>query len=162
MTFRSTSTRLAGVALVLAAVACQPKPAVVDPADPTIVATIDSLMVVGFTGAAAANAEQALSITTQDSSFTFLTGDLMLTGYDRVLPAFKETYGGLKSQHTEAFQKRIRVLTPDVAVFSAVGEGSYTDKANFTSPPVGMGSTVIFVKRDGVWRAVHFHQSIAK
>jgi len=43
-----------------------------------------------------------------------------------------------------------------------VGEGSYTDKANFTSPPVGMGSTVIFVKRDGVWRAVHFHQSIAK
>jgi uncharacterized protein (TIGR02246 family) len=156
------STRLAGAAFAFAAVACQPKPAEVDPNDPAIVAAIDSTVRTAMAGAGAVNAEQALSITTQDSNFTFLTGDLMLTGYDRILPAFSKTYGGLKSQHTEILEKRIRVLAPDVAVFSAVGEGTYTDKANFTSEPVGLGATVIFVKRDGVWRAVHFHQSIAK
>jgi hypothetical protein len=43
----------------------------------------------------------------------------------------------------------------------AVGEGTYTDKAGWTSPPVGLGLTVVFVREHGVWQAQHIHQSIA-
>jgi uncharacterized protein (TIGR02246 family) len=151
---------LAALAILLAA--CQPKQAAVNPDDPAIVATIDSAIQAAMAGAAGVNAEQALSITTRDSEFTFLTGDVMLTDYERILPAFRKTYGGLSSQRTDILERRIRVLAPDIAVFSAVGEGTYTDKAGFTSEPVGIGATIIFVKRDGVWRAVHIHQSIAR
>jgi len=162
MSFRSTSSRLAGATLVLVAVACQPKPAVVDPEDPTIVAIIDSLLNISVGGATSANAEQALSVTTKDQDFTFVTGDLMLAGYDKILPRFKDTYAMLQKQTSEVITKRIRVLSPDVAVVTAITEGTYTDKAGFTSEPVGLGYTIIFVRRNGEWRAVHFHQSVAK
>jgi uncharacterized protein (TIGR02246 family) len=162
MTVRSVPTRLAAAAVALGILACQPKPATVDPEDPTIVAQIDSIVKVAMTGASAANAEQALSITTKDNDFTFITGDLMLVGYDSILPRFKDTYSMLQKQTSEVISKRIRVLSPDVAVVTAITEGTYTDKAGFTSEPVGLGSTIIFVRRNGEWRAVHFHQSIAK
>jgi hypothetical protein len=55
----------------------------------------------------------------------------------------------------------VRLLSPDVAVVMAVGEGTYTDKAGWTSAPVGMGTTIIFLRENGVWRARHAHQSIA-
>jgi len=162
MTFRSTSNRLAGAVLVFAAVACQPKPAMVDPQDPVIVAAIDSILNVAIAGATSANAEQALSVTTKDQDFTFVTGDLMLVGYDGILNRFRDTYSMLQKQSSEVITKRIRVLSPDVAVVTAITEGTYTDKAGFTSEPVGLGSTIIFVRRNGEWRAVHFHQSVAK
>ncbi|MFI5078690.1 MAG: nuclear transport factor 2 family protein [Vicinamibacteria bacterium] len=43
----------------------------------------------------------------------------------------------------------------------ATGEGTYTDKAGWTSEPVGLALTIVFVRQNGVWRAVHAHQSIA-
>jgi hypothetical protein len=49
-----------------------------------------------------------------------------------------------------------------VAVFTGTSEGTYTDKAGWTSDLVGLGHTIIFVREDGKWRAVHAHQSIAK
>ena len=162
MTVRSVPTRLAAAAVALGILACQPKPAAVDPEDPTIVAQIDSIVKVAMTGASAANAEQALSITTKDKDFTFITGDLMLVGYDSILPRFKDTYSMLQKQTSEIVERRVRVLSPDVAVVTAITEGTYTDKAGFTSEPVGLGSTIIFVRRNGEWRAVHFHQSVAK
>lgn len=162
MNAASRFRRAAALALCAITIGCQPKAVAVDPEDPAIIAAIDSTIQAAMAGAASANAEQALSITTRDSEFTFLTGDILLTGYDNILPAFRKTYSGLASQHTEILQKRIRVLAPDVAVFSSVGEGTYTDKAGFTSEPVGLGATIIFVKRNGAWQAVHFHQSVAK
>jgi len=48
-----------------------------------------------------------------------------------------------------------------VAVFSAVGEGTYTDLAGWTSEPVGLGLTIIFVLEDGRWVGRVVHQSIA-
>jgi len=162
MPFHSALSRSAAVALVFTAVGCQPKTAVVNPEDPAIVAAIDSILNVAMAGATSANAEQALSVTTKDQDFTFVTGDLMLVGYDGILNRFRDTYSMLQKQSSEIITKRIRVLSPDVAVVTAITEGTYTDKAGFTSEPVGLGSTIIFVRRNGEWRAVHFHQSVAK
>jgi uncharacterized protein (TIGR02246 family) len=154
--------RLAAAALALSALACQPRPASFDPEDPAIVAQINAAVTRAMEGAAAVDAEKALSVTTRDKDFTFVTGDLMLVGYDEILPRFRDTYSTLQKQSSEIISKRVRLLSPDVAVVTAITEGTYTDKAGFTSEPVGLGSTIIFVRRNGEWRAVHFHQSVAK
>lgn len=153
---------LAAAALAISSLACQPRPAAFNPDDPAAIAEIEAAWKQAMDGAAAVDAEKALSVTTKEKDFTFVTGDLMLAGYDEVLPRFKETYSGLEKQTAEVSAKRIRLISPDVALLTAVGEGTYTDKAGFTSEPVGMGATVVFVRKDGAWRAVHFHQSIAK
>lgn len=162
MSIARSTIRLAGAVLALSALACQPKPVAFNPEDPAVVAQIDAALRQAMEGAAAVDAEKALAVTTKDKDFTFITGDVMLVGYENVLPRFKDTYSTLEKQHTEITTSRVRLLSPDVAVLTAVGEGTYTDKAGFTSEPVGLGATIIFLRRDGEWRAVHFHQSIAK
>jgi uncharacterized protein (TIGR02246 family) len=162
MTVTNAPLRLAAAALALTALACQPKPVTFDPADPAVTAQIQTALKQAMEGAAAVDAEKALAITTKNEDFTFLTGDVMLVGYDAALPRFKETYAMLQKQQTEVLSSRVRLLSPDVAVLTAVGEGTYTDKAGFTSEPVGLGATLIFVRKNGEWRVAHFHQSVAK
>lgn len=162
MTVENAPFRLLAVALTLTALGCQPKSIAFDPEDPGVTAQIESSLKQAMEGAAAVDAEKALAVTTRDKDFTFLTGDVMLVGYDDALPRFKKTYAKLQKQHTEILLSRVRLLSPDVALVTAVGEGTYTDTAGFTSEPVGLGATIVFVRRNGEWRAVHFHQSVAK
>jgi uncharacterized protein (TIGR02246 family) len=162
MSFASSAVRFSAAVLALSALACQPKPVAFNPEDPAVAAQIEAAMRQAMEGAAAVDAEKALAVTTKDKDFTFITGDLMLVGYDDILPRFRETYSTLEKQHTEITTKKVRLLSPDVALLTAVGEGTYTDKAGFTSEPVGLGATIVFVRKDGEWRAVHFHQSVAK
>jgi uncharacterized protein (TIGR02246 family) len=142
--------------------ACQSRPETVNPDDPGIVAAVEAALDQAVAAAQRADAEGVLSASTRDDSFTFITGDVMLTGYDEALAAFRQTYALLQGQTNDIIQKRTRVLTPDVVLVSAVSEGTYTDKAGFTSPPVGLGSTAVFVRRNGEWRVIHYHQSVAR
>jgi uncharacterized protein (TIGR02246 family) len=162
MSLRAFVLRAAVVGAVLGSAACQSPPATVNPEDPQIVAAVNTILDQAVAAAAAVNAEKVLSFTTMDDDFTFITGDTMLTGYSQALPAFRETYAMLQGQTNEVVERRTRVLAPDVVLVSAVSQGTYTDKAGFTSDPVGLGSTIIFVKRNGEWRVIHFHQSVAK
>lgn len=150
------------VGVLTAAGACAPAPAAFDPLDPVAIAQIDSTLQAAMVGARAANAEQVLSSAVQGDEFSFVTGDVMLTGFDNVLATFRNTYSGIENQTQEVLESRIRLVAPDVAIWAAVGEGQYTDKAGFTSDPVGLGSSVVLVRRNGVWQVVHFHQSIAR
>ena len=154
--------RSAAAALVIASLGCHSAPAPVNPDDPDIVAAIEKATAVAIEGAVAADAEKALSVTTKDADFTFITGDTMITGYDNALATFRDTYSMLEKQTNEVISSRVRVLAPDVALVTAVTRGTYTDKAGFTSEPLGLGSTIVFVRRNGEWRAVHYHQSVAK
>jgi uncharacterized protein (TIGR02246 family) len=151
---------LAGVALA----ACRPSARAVDPEDPAITAIIDSLVNVALDGAARADAErvfQAAGGSGSDDDVSFMTGDVLLTGAQPIRQRFRETYAGLQHQEQTITEKRIRILSPDVAIACLVGEGTYTDKAGWTSDPVGLGMTLVFVKQDGHWRIRHAHQSIA-
>lgn len=141
--------------------ACRPSAAGVDPNDPAITATIDSLARVALDGAARVDADRVLEPAGGGGEVSFITGDLLLTGLEPLRERFRATYAGLQRQQQTFAQKRVRVLTPDVAIAYAVGEGAYTDKAGTTSEPVGMGITLVFVKEHGQWRIRHIHQSIA-
>ena len=162
MLIYSSLGRISVVAALVVASACRSQPAAVNPTDPEIVSAVESILDKTVAAANAADAEGVLSASTKDDTFTFITDDTMLTGYDEALAAFRTTYGLLQGQAHQIIEKRTRVLSPDVVLVSAVSEGTYTDKAGFTSPLVGLGSTAVFVRRDGEWRVIHFHQSVSE
>jgi uncharacterized protein (TIGR02246 family) len=147
-------------ACVVLSAACAPAPDF-DPDDPAVLAAIDSIVQATMEGSRAADADRVLAMAEGGSDFTFITGDLLLTGLEGIRESFEDTYEGVESQSQTILEKRVRLLTPDVAVLTAVSEGTYTDIAGWTSEPVGMGHTIVFVRENGQWRARHAHQSIA-
>jgi uncharacterized protein (TIGR02246 family) len=148
--------------LVVAGAACRSQPATVNPSDPEIVTAVEAILDKAVAASAAVNADDVLAASTRDDTFSFITGDRMLVGYDDTLAAFRKTYALLQGQTHQIIERRTRVLSPDVVLVTAVSEGTYTDNAGFTSPPVGLGSTAVFVRRGPDWRVIHFHQSVAK
>lgn len=131
-----------------------------DPEDPEVVAVIDSLLNLTVEAAGRVDPEGVLVAMGGGEEFTLLVGNVMLKGLDNVQQAFADTYDGLQGQQHTMYETRVRLLSPDVAVFSAVGEGTYTDKSGWTSEPVGLGITVIFVREDGRWVGRYVHQSV--
>ena len=150
------------VAALVTAAACRSQPAAVNSSDSEIVATVEAILDKAVDAAEAIDAEGVLSASTRDDTFTFITGDRMFKGYDETLAAFRETYALLQGQTNHTIEKRTRVLSPDIVLVSEVSEGTYTDKAGFTFPPVGIGSTAVFVRRGAEWRVIHYHQSVVK
>jgi uncharacterized protein (TIGR02246 family) len=155
------TTAVAVAAVLLAGTGCQPAAAPFNPDDPAVVATIDSILKAAMEGSATANADKVLAMADGGTDFTFITGDVLLSGFEPIREAFRTTFAGIKRQDQVLDQMKVRLLGPDVALLTAVGEGTYTDLAGWTSPPVGLGITVVFVREHGQWRARHAHQSIA-
>jgi uncharacterized protein (TIGR02246 family) len=130
-----------------------------NPEDPAVIAEIDSRLLATMDGAAKVDAQQVVAAVSDDA--TFVTGDVMLSGLANIRTQFADTYSAMASQAHTIRDKRVRILSPDVALVTVTGEGTYTDKAGWTSEPVGLALTIVYVRRDGAWRAVHAHQSIA-
>ncbi len=132
-----------------------------DPNDPAVMAVIDSLMNNALQASREVDPVKVLESMGTGENFTLVTGDVMLRGSEAVAAAFAETYDGLLRQNSTLEQSYTRLLTPDVAVFSAVAEGTYTDLAGWTSEPECLGLTDVFVREDGRWVGRVVHQSIA-
>jgi uncharacterized protein (TIGR02246 family) len=154
------SPGVAGACVLLLA-GCQPKPVPFNPVDPVALAQIDSLMQPVLDGAQNADADKVMSFADAQGDFTFVSGDMMLSGVPQIREDFRATYANVAHQDHKIISRRIRLLTPDVALYTVVGEGTYTDKAGWTSPPVGLGLTVVLVKKNGKWVGEHAHQSVA-
>jgi uncharacterized protein (TIGR02246 family) len=133
-----------------------------DPEDPAAVAAIDSIMQEAMVGAREVDADRVLAMAEGGRDLTFITGEVLLSGLDTIRAAFEDTYAGLARQDQTVLEKRIRLLTPDVALVTTIGEGTYTDRAGWTSEPAGIGLSIVFVRENGVWRARHAHQSIVR
>lgn len=148
---------LAMIAFAALTGACQP--AGFDPDDPTIVEAIDSIVAETMEGAREVDADRVLAMAEGDGELTFITGDVMVSGLELLRESFSATYAGLESQEMELIEKRVRILSPDVAIVLAISEGNYTDKDGWTSEPIRIGQTIVFVRENGQWRARHAHQS---
>ncbi|NNK49200.1 MAG: SgcJ/EcaC family oxidoreductase [Gemmatimonadetes bacterium] len=147
----------AGAALLAS---CQPS-VEFDPDDPAIVATLEAIVDEAMEGSRNVDADRVLAMAEGEGELTFITGDVMLSGLDYIRESFQDTYAGLERQSNTIVEKRVRILSPNVAILIATSEGTYTDKAGWTSELVGMGHTIVFVREDGDWRVRHAHQSIA-
>jgi uncharacterized protein (TIGR02246 family) len=146
---------------VLVLAACTQTAAEFDPQDPVVIAQIDSIVQSAMEGAREADADRVLAMAEGQEDLTFITGDVMLIGLETIRAAFENTYETVQSQSQTVIDENVRLVTPDVVIVAAVSEGTYTDIAGWTSEPVGMGHTIVFVRRNGQWRAVHAHQSVA-
>ena len=156
-----TSAAVAVVFLVALSWACAPQVSrSFDPNDPEVVAVIDSMIALTVEAAARVDPVGVLAAMGGGDDFTLVTGNVMLTGLGNVQEAIADTYDGLLEQRHTIYETRTRLLSSDVAVFSAVGEGVYTDQAGWTSEPVGLGFTIVFVRENGRWVGRHFHQSV--
>ena len=155
---RIPAVLVVGLAILLAS--C--RPASFDPEDPETLAAIDSIMQSVMAGAAAADVDRVLAPAEGEGELTFITGEVMLSGLETIRARFEDSYAAIQSQQQNVLEKRVRLLSPDVAVVMAVGEGTYTDNAGWTSEPVGIGTTIVFVREDGQWRIRHAHQSIVR
>ena len=158
----SRMLRAALVMFALVPVSCQPSAGTGDPNDPAITAVIDSLLAIVMDGAARVDADRVLEPAGGSGELTFVTGDVVLSGLETIRERFRETYSGLLRQDQTLIEKRIRILSPNVALAILVGEGTYTDKAGWTSEPVGIGTTIVFVKENDRWQIQHAHQSILR
>lgn len=145
--------------------ACSPAPAPVasapafNPDDPTVVAAIDSMIAAARDAADDADADRALAALNAVDEVTFLTGGVLLTGKAYISNAFKETYADIRRQKHIPIARKVRLLAPDVALFEGLARGTYQTKTGEISDPVAVGTTALFVRKDGQWRLVHFHQS---
>lgn len=157
---RTAALALTGILFLASCKAPPPPP--FNPDDPAIRAAIESRLQTMFEGAAAVDAGKVLESAEGPGELTFLTGDTLLRGIDTIRARFNETYAGLARQDQTVVEKQVRVLSPDVVLVMAVAEGTYTDKAGWTSEPVGIGLTLVFVRENGLWQVRHAHQSIVR
>ena len=151
---------VATLAGVLSLAACQ-QPVEFDPDDPETIAAIEAVLSEAMEGARNVDADRVLAAAEGEGELTLITGDVMLGGVVYIRETFRQTYDGLVGQDQTVLASRVRVLSPDVAIVIAVSEGTYTDKAGWTSDPVGMGHTLVLVRESGDWKIRHAHQSIA-
>ena len=156
---------LVSALLVGSCKAAAPAPAAAPPAfnpdDPAVIAVLDSMVSLARAGADAVNAEETMRPLNAEDNLTFMTGDVLIAGKGEILKAFQQTYATIKAQRHVPVGRQVRMITPDVAVYSAVGRGTFQDLSGAISDPVGLGTTAIFVRRDGAWHLAHFHQSVA-
>jgi len=158
---RVFSIAVAGFLVSLAA--CSPPSSQsFDPDDPAVAAAIESLMAEAVEAADAVDPIGVLEPLGASEELTLITGDVMLTGRQVIQEAFADTYDGLLEQNHTVLERRTRLLSPDVALYTAIAEGTYTDQAGWISEPVGLAFSVIFVRENGGWVARHVHQSIAQ
>ena len=106
MSLRSCSTRLLVLAALVMAAACRSQAAAVNPNDPEIVAAVETILDKAVAAAAAVDPAGALSATTRDDTFTFITEDTMLLGDHEALAAFHTTYALLQKQTNQIIEKR--------------------------------------------------------
>lgn len=151
---------LVTLAFAIVSAACQ-SGAEFDREDPETIAAIDAVFEELMDGARNVDADRVLAQADTNGELTFITGDVMLGGLDYIREKFQYSYSHLERQDHTVIEKHVRLLSPDVAVVMAVSEGTYTDKAGWTSEPVGMGHTLVLVRQNGEWRLSHEHQSIA-
>ena len=84
-------------------------------------------------------------------------GVVMTTRQD-ALEQVRSNLRGLAAVKYDWKRQCVTVLSPEVAVLAAEGQSTATTTAGqtFTTP---FAQTVVFVLRDGAWKAIHAHQS---
>lgn len=128
--------------------------------DPVVVAILDSMVALAREGANAANADLALGALNPVDDVTFLTGDILLTGKENILIAFRATYSQIQRQRYAPIGRIVRLIAPDIAIYSGIGKGTFQDSDGYVMEPVWLGASCVFAKKDGAWRLVHFHQAV--
>jgi uncharacterized protein (TIGR02246 family) len=110
----------------------------------------------------------AASETDIDKALAFFTPDvraasngLLFMSRDEVDKAFRPSFARLERQDIQTDETSVSVLSPDIAIQTVRGSFTATDTTGATSDRRALALTVDWVKREGQWVIVQFHQSFA-
>ena len=106
----------------------------------------------------ALDADRLFSYMLDTDKGSVIQNGIMMRTRQEALERVKGNLGGISAIHYRWKSQLVTVLSPDVALLTAEGESTATTTtgATFTAP---FAQTVVFVRKKGVWRAVHAHQS---
>lgn len=79
--------------------------------------------------------------------------------HKEALDANKQGFQGLQSYNTTFNYEQVTVLSPTIALSTALGTYSVTttDGQTFEGP---FATTIVFILREGQWKALHAHRSL--
>lgn len=106
----------------------------------------------------ALDADRLFSYMLETDKGSVIQNGMMMLTRQQALERVKGNLGGISTIQYRWKSQFVTVLSPEIALLTAEGESTATTTtgATFTAP---FAQTVVFVRRDGSWKAIHAHQS---
>jgi uncharacterized protein (TIGR02246 family) len=106
----------------------------------------------------ALDADRLFSYILETDKGSIVQNGVVMATRQEALERVRNNLGAMSSVRYTWKRQYVSVLTPEVALLTAEGESvaTTTSGETFTAP---FAQTVVFVLRDGKWRAIHAHQS---
>lgn len=106
----------------------------------------------------AVDAERLFGYMLDTDKVSVIQDGVVMTTRQEALERVRGNLRGIASIHYRWKRRYVTVLSPEIALLAAEGESTATTTAGetFSSP---FAQTVVFVLRDGRWKALHAHQS---
>lgn len=106
----------------------------------------------------AADADRLFGYMLDTDKVSVIQNGVVMATRQEALERVRENLRGIAAIKYSWKRQYVTVLAPDVAVLAAEGESTATTAAGqtFGSP---FAQTIVFVLRDGSWKAIHAHQS---
>jgi uncharacterized protein (TIGR02246 family) len=83
----------------------------------------------------------------------------MYYGYENLNAYARSLLDGVASANYTAAERRVDVLSWDVVLVRELGTYSWTDTAGAARQLDDYPATTIWVRRDGEWKVIHYHES---
>jgi uncharacterized protein (TIGR02246 family) len=106
----------------------------------------------------AVDADRLFAYMLDTDKVSVIQNGVVMTTRQEALEQVRSNLRGIAAVKYDWKRQYVTVLSPEVAVLAAEGQSTATTAAGqtFTTP---FAQTVVFVLRDGAWRAIHAHQS---
>jgi uncharacterized protein (TIGR02246 family) len=106
----------------------------------------------------ALDADRLLGYMLDTDKISVIQNGTVMTTRQEALEQVRGNLRGIAAVKYDWRRQYVTVLSPEVAVLAAEGQSTATTTAGqtFTTP---LAQTVVFVRKDGAWRAIHAHQS---
>jgi uncharacterized protein (TIGR02246 family) len=106
----------------------------------------------------AADADRLFSFMLDTAKGSVIQNGVLMATRQEALERVRSNLRGISRVQYRWKRQYVKVLSPEVAVLTAVGESTATTAAGdtFGAP---FAQTVVFVREAGGWKAIHAHQS---
>jgi uncharacterized protein (TIGR02246 family) len=106
----------------------------------------------------AVDADRLFGYMLDTDKVSVIQNGVVMTTRQEALEQVRSSMRGIAGLRYDWKRQYVTVLSPEVAVLAEEGESTATttDGRTFGSP---FAQTIVFVLRDGRWRAIHAHQS---
>ncbi len=130
----------------------------VDATNPVVFVRARDLGLSGTERPEAVDADRLFGYMLDTDKVSVIQNGVAMATRQEALEQVRSNLRGIAAVKYDWKRQHVTVLSPEVAVLAAEGQSTATTTAGqtFTTP---LAQTVVFVLKDGAWRAIHAHQS---